>query len=113
MLLSLSKYHNNVSLITLPYLNKFWLCHLIFYYSQSFQVMEQIKLKIGVLAVQGAFLEHKQCLESLDRRSFKGNKLEVIEIRSSDDIDNDMDGLILPGNYGRFHVYSLVKNAHN
>ena len=70
--------------------------------------MEQIKLKIGVLAVQGAYLEHKQCLESLDRRSKKGNKLEVIEIRSSDNIDNDMDGLIVPGNYQRNDYLVLI-----
>lgn len=63
--------------------------------------MEQIKLKIGVLAVQGAFLEHKKCLESLNREDgMFGKDVEAIEIRSSDDVDNDMDGLIVPGNYG-------------
>ena len=71
--------------------------------------MEEKRLKIGVLAVQGAFLEHQKCLESLDRDGTFQLKLEVIEIRSSDDIDNDMDGLIVPGNYGQFRVYSLVK----
>ena len=64
--------------------------------------MEQNRLKIGVLAVQGAFIEHKECLESInhDKSLSKSNRFEVIEIRSSDDIHNDMDGLIIPGNYG-------------
>lgn len=46
-------------------------------------------MEIGVLAVQGAFLEHEQMLSSLDVTSF--------EIRQKKDLERPMDGLILPG----------------
>ena len=45
-------------------------------------------LKIGVLAVQGAFIEHKRMLESLG--------CECVELRQKSDIC-DLDGLVLPG----------------
>ena len=45
-------------------------------------------LKIGVLAVQGAFIEHKRMLESLG--------CECVEMRRKSDIC-DIDGLVLPG----------------
>lgn len=44
---------------------------------------------IGVLAVQGAFLEHEQVLERLGVSHF--------EIRRKNDLERSMDGLILPG----------------
>lgn len=44
---------------------------------------------IGVLAVQGAFIEHEKVLESLG--------IEHFEIRQKKDLDQHMDGLILPG----------------
>ena len=44
---------------------------------------------IGILALQGAFLEHGQMLEGLG--------VEHFEIRQSDDLNRPMDGLILPG----------------
>ncbi|MEE1027506.1 MAG: pyridoxal 5'-phosphate synthase glutaminase subunit PdxT [Agathobacter sp.] len=44
---------------------------------------------VGVLAVQGAFIEHEKMLASLGVDSF--------EIRQRKDLDRDMDGLILPG----------------
>lgn len=46
-------------------------------------------MKIGVLAVQGTFLEHEQMLTSLGAESF--------EIRQKKDLDQEFDGLILPG----------------
>ena len=45
-------------------------------------------LKIGVSAVQGAFIEHKRMLESLG--------CECVELRRKSDIC-DLDGLVLPG----------------
>lgn len=47
------------------------------------------KLRIGVLAVQGAFAEHRQILEKLG--------VETFEIRQLRDLEQDFDGLILPG----------------
>ena len=44
---------------------------------------------IGVLAVQGAFIEHEKVLESLGVSHF--------EIRQKKDLEQPMDGLILPG----------------
>ena len=44
---------------------------------------------IGILALQGAFLEHGQMLEGLG--------VEHFEIRQTSDLNRPMDGLILPG----------------
>ena len=46
-------------------------------------------IKIGVLAVQGAFAEHRQILEKLGVESF--------EIRQLRDLEQNFDGLVLPG----------------
>lgn len=45
--------------------------------------------KIGVLAVQGAFIEHENILRELGA--------ECVELRKKSDITDDIDGLILPG----------------
>ena len=45
--------------------------------------------RIGVLAVQGAFAEHRQILEKLGAETF--------EIRQLRDLEQDFDGLVLPG----------------
>ena len=46
-------------------------------------------INIGVLALQGAFIEHEQMLSKLGVHSF--------EIRQRRDLDRDFDGLIIPG----------------
>lgn len=46
-------------------------------------------MKIGVLALQGAFIEHREILKKLDTDSF--------EIRSKEDLKKSFDGLIIPG----------------
>ena len=46
-------------------------------------------MKIGVLALQGAFIEHEKMLASLGAENF--------EIRQLKDIGQPMDGLIIPG----------------
>ncbi len=46
-------------------------------------------MRIGVLALQGAFIEHEQMLSALGVDSF--------EIRCSSDIEKPFDGLIIPG----------------
>ncbi len=46
-------------------------------------------MKIAVLAVQGAFLEHEKMLEGLGA--------EVVELRKAEDLSGDFDGLVLPG----------------
>jgi len=46
-------------------------------------------MRIGVLALQGAFIEHEHMLAQIGVNSF--------EIRKQDDIGNSFDGLIIPG----------------
>lgn len=46
-------------------------------------------MKIAVLAVQGAFIEHEKMLENLGA--------DCIEIRQKKDAEKAFDGLILPG----------------
>ena len=46
-------------------------------------------MKIGILALQGAFAEHEVSLDKLHIPHF--------EIRQADDLQDDMDGLIIPG----------------
>ena len=46
-------------------------------------------MKIGVLAVQGAFIEHEKMLETLG--------VETFEIRQKFDLEQNYDAIILPG----------------
>lgn len=46
-------------------------------------------MTIGILAVQGAFIEHAKVLEKLG--------VDSIELRKASDLENHIDGLILPG----------------
>lgn len=46
-------------------------------------------MRIGVLALQGAFIEHVNCLQKTEAEAF--------EIRQKKDIERPFDGLILPG----------------
>ena len=46
-------------------------------------------MRVAILAVQGAFIEHRKKLESLGA--------ECIELRKKEDLEQPFDGLILPG----------------
>lgn len=46
-------------------------------------------MKIGVLALQGAFIEHEYMLQKLGIDSF--------EIRQKKDLEQTFDGIIIPG----------------
>lgn len=46
-------------------------------------------MKIGVLALQGAFIEHEKMLEKLGA--------DCVELRKAKDLEQDFDGLVLPG----------------
>lgn len=71
-------------------------------------------MRIGVLAVQGAFIEHRQMLDKL--------KIDNFEIRQLSDLSGQIDGIILPGGestvMGRLlkdlnlyePIYQLIKN---
>lgn len=46
-------------------------------------------MRVAILAVQGAFIEHRKKLESLGA--------ECIELRKKEDLEQSFDGLVLPG----------------
>ena len=46
-------------------------------------------MKVAVRAVQGAFIEHEKALERLG--------VETVELRKAEDLEQDFDGLVLPG----------------
>ena len=46
-------------------------------------------MKVAVLAVQGAFIELEKALERLG--------VETVELRKAEDLEQDFDGLVLPG----------------
>lgn len=51
-------------------------------------------MRIGILSVQGAFIEHKQMLEAIAEKYEE--PLECIELRQKKDLAS-LDGLVLPG----------------
>lgn len=51
-------------------------------------------MRIGILAVQGAFIEHEKQLVSI--ADHFNEQIECIEIRKKSDLEN-LDGIILPG----------------
>lgn len=60
---------------------------------------DPVTLKVGVLAVQGGFFEHKAALLKALKYVHKLNKyteIEIIEVREKEDLQ-ELDGLILPG----------------
>lgn len=56
-------------------------------------------MKIGVLAIQGAFIEHKNCLEKL--------KIDTVLVKYKKQLD-EIDGLIIPG--GESTAISIIAN---
>ena len=51
-------------------------------------------MRIGILAVQGAFIEHEKQLVSI--ADHFDEQIECIEIRQKTDLEN-LNGIILPG----------------
>ncbi len=60
-------------------------------------------MRIGVLALQGAFIEHQKMLNKLNVESFM--------IRQLKDLDQEMDGIILPGGESTT-MYKLLKDLN-
>lgn len=58
-------------------------------------------MKIGVLALQGAFIEHQKSLEKLNIDSF--------QVRNKKDLENNFDGIIIPGGESTV-IYKLLKD---
>lgn len=57
-------------------------------------------MRIGILALQGAFAEHSAVLRSLGAETF--------EIRNLDDLNEQMDGIVIPG--GESTVIGMLLN---
>lgn len=58
-------------------------------------------MRIGVLALQGAFIEHQRMLEKLGAETF--------EIRNLPDLNQAMDALVLPGGESTV-MYKIMKD---
>lgn len=58
-------------------------------------------MRIGVLALQGAFIEHQKMLEKLG--------VEAFTIRNLKELNQEMDGIILPGGESTV-MYKLLKD---
>ena len=69
---------------------------------------------VGVLALQGAFNEHIQCLiyaaETLDSTNTLNTQWKFLEVRTEEQL-NQCDGLILPG--GESTAISLIAERCN
>merc|ERR1711872_941427 len=61
-------------------------------------MLDTMKPKVGVLAIQGSFAEHIETLEKVNlKQRFKHLKISVVEIRNPEDINEELCGLIVPG----------------
>lgn len=70
-------------------------------------------LKVGILAIQGAFSEHKTCLLKAKEqmlKDFKDFELDIVEVRCADHL-KDLIGLIIPGGESTVMGKSLDKNG--
>ena len=55
-------------------------------------------VKVGVLALQGSFEEHFNSLERVRmEQRFKHLDIIVVEIRTAEDVTENLSGLIIPG----------------
>ena len=68
----------------------------------SFSVAKSRMVKIGVLALQGSFSEHIHAFKLLNE--------EVYEIRTLQDLTDDIQGLVIPGGESTTMAHFLAKN---
>ena len=71
-----------------------------------------VSLRVGVLAIQGAFFEHRASLLRAQQtlKSKKSLELEIFDIREPEQLQ-DLDGLILPG--GESTTMSIFLKSNN
>ena len=55
-----------------------------------------LMINIGVLAIQGSFIEHVNAFESLQENN-QNVDLIVQQVRTSDDLKENIHGLVIPG----------------
>ncbi|KAK7099437.1 pyridoxal 5'-phosphate synthase subunit PdxT-like [Littorina saxatilis] len=68
-------------------------------------------ITLGVMAVQGAFLEHQVSLQKAAEQLSQRPSLTVREVRHADDVTSDLQGLIIPG--GESTTMSLFLRCNN
>lgn len=80
-------------------------------YSKSFLILAttEMSVTVGVLALQGAFIEHVQLLKKAAEQEALP-EWEFIEVRTPQELDR-CDGLVLPG--GESTTMSLVAARSN
>ncbi|KYR00171.1 SNO glutamine amidotransferase family protein [Tieghemostelium lacteum] len=70
-----------------------------------------MEVKIGILALQGGFREHKEIIELLAKQENHFNKYTCKEIKTDRDlVEFKPDGIILPG--GESTAMSIISSAH-
>lgn len=68
-------------------------------------------ITVGILEIQGAFLEHRVALEKAARLLGDGTDLIIREVRTPDHVTNELDGLIIPG--GESTTISIYLKRNN
>ena len=67
-------------------------------------------LRVGVLAIQGAFAEHAYSLDQARLQLPYGSSVQVMEVRTPSDLDH-LHGLILPGGESTTLSFFLEKEG--
>jgi len=68
-----------------------------------------MRIKVGVLALQGAFFEHVKALEVASSR-LSDCDTEIILIKKSEELDDQLDGLVIPGGESTTFSTHLAKH---
>ena len=68
-------------------------------------------IKVGILEVQGAFLEHKNALLKAKEILQLKSPLEIYEVRQASHVSSSLDGMIIPG--GESTTMSLFLKRNN
>lgn len=69
-----------------------------------------VSLNIGVLCIQGAFIEHVQSLERLAREKEEELAIRIVDVRKPTQLAG-LDGLIIPGGESTTLSVFLSKNG--
>lgn len=77
----------------------------------SVESKEMECLKIGILEVQGAFLEHKNALVKARDNIKLPVQIEILEVRHPSHLNSCLDGMIIPG--GESTAISLFLKRNN
>lgn len=67
-------------------------------------------IKVGILEVQGAFLEHKNALLKAKEILQLKCPLEIYEVRQASHVNSSLDGMIIPGGESTTMSLFLKKN---